>query len=279
MSDPLLEIEGLAVRFAGERAVVHALRGVSLTISRGEIAGVVGESGSGKSTLGMAILRLLPPRAQVVAGKTRFDGQDLFALGPDAMRALRGRRISFVPQEPMTALNPTVRVGRQLELVLRQHLGVTGKQAHKRAADQLSRMHVADPDRVLNAYPFELSGGLRQRVLLTNAFLCKPDLIIADEPTTALDVTVQAEVLDILRECAREDGAAVCLITHNMGVVWRLCDSIHVMRAGEVVEHGSAREVLSDPQSDYARALLAALPERAQRRRPIRTSADGPHNV
>lgn len=277
MSTPLLSIERLSVSFGAGHRAVDALKNVSLSIRGGEISGIVGESGSGKSTLAMAILQLLPrPTRSATRGEIVFGGVNLTKLSDEELGLLRGKRIGFVPQEPMTALNPTVRVGRQLEYVVKRHLGKSGREAFGLMAQQLSRMRIKDPMRVLNAFPFELSGGLRQRVLLANAFLCRPDLIVADEPTTALDVTVQAEVLDILWRCANEDGAAVCFITHNMGIVWRLCDTVSVMRAGEIVEHGPARDVLANPQNDYTRRLLAALPERARWRQPI-LSAEAPH--
>jgi len=205
----------------------------------------------------------------VTTGTILFDGRDLLALSPDEMRRMRGRRISYVPQEPMNALNPSLRVRKQLEMVLREHLGIGGSEAYDRAAMLLEKMRVQDPDRVLAAYPFQLSGGLRQRVTLANAFLCDPELLLADEPTTALDVSVQAEVLDLIRERARESGASVLFITHNMGIVWRLCATIYVMRGGAIVEHGPTRRVLELPRHPYTRDLLRALPERNTPRTPI----------
>jgi ABC-type dipeptide/oligopeptide/nickel transport system ATPase component len=198
-----------------------------------------------------------------------LDGQNLLTLSEQEMTALRGATIGFVPQEPMTALNPTMRVGRQLELPLRRHRAVTGGDARSRAAAMLSRLQIADPERVLDSYPFELSGGMRQRILLANAFMLEPQLILADEPTTALDVTVQAEVLALLVALARETATAVLFITHNMGIVWRICDSVHVMQNGRIVETGAARDVLAAPQQPYTKSLCDALPERAAPRMPI----------
>lgn len=271
-SDDLLSIEGLYVETTGSKTHRPAslVRDVSLRIPRGAIVGLVGESGSGKSLTSLSVMRLLP-RGQfnVSGGRIVFDGQDLRLLDDESMRSLRGKRIAYVPQEPMTALNPTMRVAPQLVRILQIHEGMDYSIARQLAASTLAQMHVQDPERVLNAYPFELSGGLRQRVLLANAFLCKPDLLIADEPTTALDVTVQAQVLEILRERASSLGASVLLITHNIGVVWQLCSHTYVMRSGEVVEHGPTRQLLSSPSQPYTRGLLSALPERSSPRQPI----------
>ena len=266
----LLEIRDLSAAFAGERGPNTVLSRVSLAVERGAIAGLVGESGSGKSVTAKLILRLLDPHVcTVTEGSISFDGVDLMSLAPEAMRHIRGRRIAYVPQEPMNALNPSVRIGRQLEMVLREHLGIAGREAEARSAGVLEKMHVRDPARILASYPFQLSGGLRQRAVLANAFLCDPQLLIADEPTTALDVTVQAEVLNLIEERARDSGASVLFITHNMGVVWRLCGTIFVMRKGEIVERGATRTVLRTPQHPYTQSLLAALPERNRPRTPI----------
>ena len=259
----LLEIRELSAAFESERGPHAVLSHVSLAVERGAIAGLVGESGSGKSVTAKLILRLLDPKVcAVTEGSIVFDGIDLMTLAPEAMRRIRGRRIAYVPQEPMNALNPSVRIGRQLEMVLREHLGIAGREAEARSAGVLEKMHVRDPQRILASYPFQLSGGLRQRAILANAFLCDPQLLIADEPTTALDVTVQAEVLNLIEERARDSGASVLFITHNMGVVWRLCGTIFVMRQGEIVERGPTRTVLRTPHHPYTQSLLAALPER-----------------
>ncbi len=271
MTSGLLQIQGLCVHTVrGARPLVS---GVSFAVPRGAIVGLVGESGSGKSVTSLSVLGLLPPKqVRAVAGRILFDGQDLLALPADAMRALRGKRIAYVPQEPMSALNPTLRIGRQLERVLQVHEGLGRPAARSRAAATLLQMHMRDPERILDAYPFQLSGGQRQRVLLANAFLCKPELLIADEPTTALDVTVQAQVLATLREGAAQAGASVLLVTHNMGVVWGLCSHTVVMRQGQVVEQGETRALCAAPQTAYTRALLDALPERATPRQPIRVA-------
>jgi ABC-type microcin C transport system duplicated ATPase subunit YejF len=271
VTTPLLQIEGLTVRTVEEARVL--VSDVSFSVPRGAIVGLVGESGSGKSVTSLSVLRLLPPKqVRTAAGRIVFDGQDLLALDDEPMRALRGKRIAYVPQEPMGALNPTVRIGRQLARVLLVHEGLGPPAARARAAETLQQMHMRDPERILDAYPFQLSGGQRQRVLLANAFLCKPELLIADEPTTALDVTVQAQVLATLRERAEQVGASVLLVTHNMGVVWGLCSHTVVMRQGRVVEQGETRALFSAPQAAYTRALLDALPERATPRQPIQVA-------
>lgn len=266
-----LDVELIASKGRSARSLV---KDVSLAIPRGAIVGLVGESGSGKSLTSLSVMGLLPRKQlRPTAGQILFDGLDLLSLGDEAMRSLRGKRIAYVPQEPMTALNPTVRIAAQLVRVLQIHEGMDQPKALHHAAATLEEMHVRDAQRVLNAYPFELSGGLRQRVLLANAFMCKPDLLIADEPTTALDVTVQAQVLATLRERATSLGASVLLVTHNMGVVWQLCSHTYVMRAGAMVEHGPTRELLAAPREAYTQALLNSLPERATPRQPIKVAS------
>jgi ABC-type dipeptide/oligopeptide/nickel transport system ATPase component len=271
--EPLLEIRALSAQFESPVGPNRVLSEISLSIERGQIVGLVGESGSGKSVTAKLVLRLLrPAECSVTHGSIWFDGRDLLRLSPEEMRRLRGRRLAYVPQEPMNSLNPSLRIGRQLEMVLREHLRIAGREARDRAATLLQKMHVRDPERILRSYPFELSGGLRQRAALANAFLCDPDVLLADEPTTALDVTIQAEVLDLIRERARESGASVLFITHNMGVVWKLCQTTYVMRRGEIVEHGPTHRVLQIPSHPYTRSLLSALPERNEPRTPIPVS-------
>jgi peptide/nickel transport system ATP-binding protein len=267
VSAALLQIEDLRVRVGQSRRQFEAVRGITLRVETGEIAGLIGESGSGKSLTAAAVLGLLPQGAGLT-GRILFEGADLHAsLRSGTVRL--GRDIGFVPQEPMSALNPTLRVGHQLTMPLRYHERLSRRDAMARACAMLERMQVADARRVLAAYPFELSGGLRQRALLANAFLMKPKLIIADEPTTALDVTVQSEVLTLLKNNARELNTAVLFITHNMGVVWHLCDTVNVMQAGVIVEHGRSRDVLSNPQNAYTQTLRASLPEQAGYRQRI----------
>jgi ABC-type dipeptide/oligopeptide/nickel transport system ATPase component len=258
MSAPLLDVEGLCVEFQSGRVWTRAVDGVSLSIAPGEILGCVGESGSGKSATASALLGLLPRRVgRVAAGAIRFGGRDLTGLSEENWLGLRGREIALVPQDPTASLNPTMRSGRHMWLAQR---GTEKREAMARAVQSLARMGFAAPDVALRAYPFQLSGGQRQRALLAMALLARPKLLIADEPTTALDVTVQAEILALIETMAREDGLGVLFITHNLGVSWRLCDRLMVMRAGRVVEAGLTQDILSAPQADYTRALIAAVP-------------------
>lgn len=266
----LLSISDLSAHFVSPMGDTPVLHGVSMTLEQGRIAGLVGESGSGKSVTAKLILRLLPPsQCRVTSGSLWFDGADLLAISAEETRRLRGRRIAYVPQEPMNALNPTLRIGYQLVMVLNGHFKMQKEAAWEKATQMLAHMQIRDPWRVMQSYPYELSGGLRQRVVLAQAFLCNPDLLIADEPTTALDVTVQAEILDLMRRQAKLSNAAVMLITHSMGIVWNFCEDVYVIHAGRIVEHGLARQVLTAPQQPYTRTLLASLPERNKPHMPI----------
>jgi len=261
---PVLDIRDLSLEFPVFGGAVRALNGVSLRVMPGETVGVVGESGSGKSVTAMAALRLLPAGGyRVTGGSLRLMGEDVLAAPEARMRRWRGRRAAMIFQETMTALNPTRRVGDQLSGVLRTHHALDRRQARDRAEALLRDMMIPDPAQVLRAYPFELSGGMRQRVMVAMAFSCDPTLLIADEPTTALDVTVQRQVLQLLRGKARERGAAILFITHDMAVVSQCCDRVYVMYAGTVVEQGPTARVLGAPRHPYTRGLLDGLPERA----------------
>ncbi|MFC4296707.1 ABC transporter ATP-binding protein [Castellaniella hirudinis] len=264
VQEPVLEIRDLSLEFPVFGGSVRALGGVSLNVMPGEIVGVVGESGSGKSVTAMTALRLLAPGSyRVTGGGLRLCGEDVLAASEARMRQWRGRRAAMIFQEPMTALNPTRRIGDQLAGVLRVHHRLSPRAALARAAELLRDMMIPDPERTLRAYPFELSGGMRQRVMVAMAFSCDPALLIADEPTTALDVTVQRQVLQLLRHRARERGAAILFITHDMAVVSQFCDRVYVMYAGTVVEQGPTAQVLGAPHHPYTRGLLDGLPERA----------------
>ncbi len=272
--DPILEIDDLRLAFAAFGGPQRALRGVSLQVAAGEIVGLVGESGSGKSVTAMSVLRLLPRDGHVVEdGRIRFRARDILAMSDAAMREIRGREISMIFQEPMSALNPTRRIGLQLEEVIRRHQPLSPAQARERAIELLNEVHIADARRLLRRYPFELSGGMRQRVMIAMAFSCNPALLIADEPTTALDVTGQKQVLLLLREQARARGTAVLFITHDLAVVSQLCDRVYVMRAGEVVEEGPTGQVLLRPSHPYTRGLLRGLPENGRPRHLLPTLA------
>lgn len=266
----VLDIRSLNLEFPVYKGSVKALNGVSLHVAPGEIVGVVGESGSGKSVTAMAALRLLPPEAYTVTtGSISLLGHDMLALPEKQVQAMRGRDAAMIFQEPMTALNPTQRVGRQLSDVIRRHQPLSAAQAMQKASSLLRDMHIADPEQILMRYPFELSGGMRQRVMIALAFSCDPPLLIADEPTTALDVTVQRQVLLLLREKARERGTAVLFITHDMAVVSQFCDRVYVMYAGAVVEQGATGQLMAHPAHPYTRALLLGLPESAASGEPL----------
>ncbi|WP_374596565.1 ABC transporter ATP-binding protein [Sphingosinicella sp.] len=268
-SDPAIVVEELRMSFATRAGPVEVLDGVSLSVGSGEIVGLVGESGSGKSITAMTLMRLLPPSVWAANGKVSVLGQDMLALDGSALEDFRGARISMIFQEPATALNPVLRVGSQIAEVIRRHSKASRREAEVKARQLLGDMQIRDIDRVMRAYPFMLSGGMRQRVLIAMAFACGPGVLVADEPTTALDVTVQAQVLRLLRDMARRSGTAVLLITHDMGVVRHLCDRIYVIHAGQIVEHGSTLDVIAAPAHPYTRALLSALPECFAPKTPI----------
>ena len=260
MSDALLTIDNLHISFKTSRGTLDAIAGISLAVQRGEIFGIVGETGCGKTVTGLSVLGLLPKSAQVKQGSIRFEGRDLLQLRQDEMNDLRGRAISMIFQDPSTALNPVFTIGDQMVRVARQHLGLDVRAARRRAAEMLVAVGLPDPDWILSAYAHHLSGGMKQRAMIAMALLCQPSLIVADEPTTALDVTIQAQVLALLRELRRQFDVAVLLITHNLGVVAYTCDRLAVLYAGRVVESGSTDAVFSAPHHPYTRGLLAAIP-------------------
>ncbi len=258
----LLSIRGLAVSFETEAGGVRVVDGIDLDIASGSILGLVGESGSGKSVTALSIMRLLPkPWARIEAGSIQFDGRDMVGLSTDELRKLRGGRIAMIFQEPMTALNPVHRIDRQMAEVFELHEPTADRTAIRRKSrDMLARVGIADPDRCLMSYPHQLSGGMRQRVMIAMSLCGKPDLLIADEPTTALDVTVQAQLLALIRDLQREFGMGVLWITHDLGVVAQLCDEAAVMYAGKIVEQSSVKALFSDPMHPYTRGLLQAVP-------------------
>jgi len=263
---PVLSIDDLKIDFRTHDGVVGAVRGVSLNVDRGEVLGVVGESGSGKSQTFMAVMGLLAANGRV-SGSVRFQGQEILGLKPRALNQIRGSKMTMIFQDPLTALTPHVRIGEQIAEPLRLHLGMSDKAARAHAKDWLQRVRIPDAARRLDQYPHELSGGMRQRVMIAAAMACSPELLIADEPTTALDVTVQAEILDLMAELGRETGTAMVLITHDMGVIARLADRVCVMKSGAYVEEGSAEAIFAAPKDPYTQALLEAIPrlDRADR--------------
>ena len=259
MAAPVLSIQDLKIDFQTYDGVVNAVRGVSLDVGRGEVLGVVGESGSGKSQTFMAVMGLLAANGRV-SGSAKFQGQEILGLKPSALNKIRGSKMTMIFQDPLTALTPHVRIGEQIAEPLRLHLGMSDKAARAHAKDWLKRVRIPDAERRLDQYPHELSGGMRQRVMIAGAMACSPQLLIADEPTTALDVTVQAEILDLMAELGRETGTAMVLITHDMGVIARLADRVCVMKSGAYVEEGQAEAIFAAPKDPYTRALLDAIP-------------------
>jgi peptide/nickel transport system ATP-binding protein len=258
----LLEVEDLRTSFVTRRGVVRAVDGVSLSLDRGRTLGIVGESGCGKSVTALSIIGLLPrPTGRIVGGRIVFDGQDVTRLSDRALEDLRGREIATIFQDPMTSLNPTVPVGVQLTETIRRHLGTPRKEARARALELLEEVQIPNAAARLDEYPHQFSGGMRQRVMIAIAISCRPRLLIADEPTTALDVTVQAQILDLLDELRREYDMAMILITHDMGVVAEVADDVAVMYAGQIVEQASALELFERPEHPYTEALLGALPQ------------------
>jgi ABC-type dipeptide/oligopeptide/nickel transport system ATPase component len=255
---PLLDVQDLTVLFEGSRTVT-AVDHVTFQIAAGETLGLVGESGSGKSVTAFAILRLIRPPGSITSGRVVFDGRDLLALSESQMRQVRGARISLIFQEPMTALNPVMRVGDQIAEALTVH-GTDARDARGRAIELLEAVRITDPARRVRDYPHQLSGGMRQRVMIAIALACRPPLVIADEPTTALDVTIQAQVLELLRELKERFQLALLLITHDFGVIAEMADRVAVMHRGRIVETGPVRQILREPAHDYTRALLAAVP-------------------
>jgi oligopeptide/dipeptide ABC transporter ATP-binding protein len=261
MSDSLLSIEDLVVEFATDEGLVRAVDGVSFDIKRGETVGVVGESGCGKTVTALSVVRLLAsPPGRYASGKIVYEGRDLLSLKDSDMRRLRGNRISMIFQEPMTSLNPVFTVGEQIAETMRLHQGLSKKQAHAKAIEMLDLVGIPAAGERVGAYPHQLSGGMRQRVMIAIALSCKPDLLIADEPTTALDVTIQAQIMDLLKNLQKEMGMSIMLITHDLGVVAETCDRVVVMYAGKVAEQGGVHEIFGHPQHPYTYGLLGSIP-------------------
>ncbi len=263
----LLEIENLKTQFFTSAGTVQAVDGVSYTVDEGETVAVVGESGCGKSVTALSILRLIPwPPGKIVDGNIKFDGKDLLALSDEEIRDIRGKDISMIFQEPMTSLNPVLSIGLQLTETMTTHLDISEEKAMARAVELLGMVGISEPERRLEQYPHHLSGGMRQRVMIAMALSCEPKLIIADEPTTALDVTIQAQILELMKDLTRRLGVALIVITHNLGVVARYADRVNVMYAGKIIESGSAIDIYHNPMHPYTLALLKSVPRMDQAR-------------
>ncbi|PZF84638.1 dipeptide/oligopeptide/nickel ABC transporter ATP-binding protein [Jiangella anatolica] len=277
----MLDVRDLSVTFARKSGpTVHAVDGVSFTVRPGETVGLVGESGSGKSVTSLAVMGLLPRRGVRVGGQVLFDTDDLLTLPRDRMRDIRGRDIAMVFQDPMSSLNPVVPIGVQVTEVLERHQRLRGDKASAAAAELLSRVGIPDPTRRLKEYPHQLSGGMRQRALIAMALACQPRLLIADEPTTALDVTIQAQIIELLKELVQDTGAALVMITHDLGIVAGLCDTVHVMYSGRIVESAGRRELFAEPRHPYTGGLLASVPRLdAPRGAPLHPIPGSPTDV
>ncbi len=260
-STPLLEVQNLQTHFGTVDGVVRAVEGVSFHINAGETLGVVGESGCGKSVTAMSILRLISTPPGKMAGKILFKGQNLLDLSEPEMQAIRGKDISMIFQEPMTSLNPVLTVGRQIGETVMLHEGVSAKDAEQRAVEMLTLVGIPAPGRRVREYPHQLSGGMRQRVMIAMALACSPQLLVADEPTTALDVTIQAQILELMRDLKTRVGAAIMLITHDLGVVAEMAQRVIVMYAGRKVEEGTAEEIFLNPLHPYTRGLMGSMPK------------------
>jgi peptide/nickel transport system ATP-binding protein len=257
----LIEIEDLRVLFHGDDGrITHAVDRIDLAVAKGTTLGLVGESGCGKSVTSLAIMGLLSKQSAEISGTIRFDGFDLLHAPDQMLRDLRGNRLAMIFQEPMTSLNPSLTIGEQIVETILRHRGGSRSAARQRAIDLLRRVHIASPERRVDDYPHRLSGGMRQRVMIAMALACDPSLLIADEPTTALDVTLQAQILDLMRELRAASGAAIILITHDLGVVAEICDEVAVMYAGEIVERASVEELFASPQHPYTVGLLGSIP-------------------
>ena len=259
-SSPILEVRGLRTSFYTRAGVIRAVTGLDFSVSRNEVLGLVGESGCGKSVTSLSILGLVTAPGRVEAGEVIFDGRDLLKLPADEMRKIRGDRIAMIFQQPQSSLNPVMKVGKQISEALEVHRGIDEKAARARSLELMDMVGIPDAKRRYEAYPHEMSGGMAQRVMIAIALACEPELLIADEPTTALDVTIQAQILDLMRTLQRETGTAIILITHDLGVVAEMCDRAAVMYAGEIVEQTDVRTLFAEPKHPYTRGLIGAVP-------------------
>ena len=272
MSMPLLQVKNLSTTFNVDAGEVRAVNGISFNLDKGKVLGIVGESGSGKSVTAYSVMQILAPTGKIVSGSVKFDGQELVGADEKLLRSVRGNRISIIFQDPMTSLNPTYTIGRQLMEAILLHTDRNRRQARERAVEMLKLVNVNEPEKRMKQYPFELSGGMRQRVMIAMALACEPDILIADEPTTALDVTIQAQILDLMRDLQKKMGMAIIMITHDLGVVAQMCDEVIVMYAGSICEQGTADEIFYNPRHEYTKGLMRSIPtaeNNGQRLEPI----------
>ena len=268
----LLEVKELRTSFFTDAGEVKAVDGISFQLDRGKVLGIVGESGSGKSVTAYSIMQILAPTGKIIGGSVKLGGQELVNAGEKVLRTVRGNKISIIFQDPMTSLNPTYTVGHQLMEAILLHTNRNNQQARERALEMLRLVNINQPEKRLKQYPFELSGGMRQRVMIAMALACEPDILIADEPTTALDVTIQAQILDLMRDLQKQLGMAIIMITHDLGVVAQMCDEVVVMYAGSICEQGTADEIFYNPRHEYTKGLMRSIPTadtKGQRLQPI----------
>ena len=256
----MLEVRDLHTSFFTPAGEVKAVNGISFNLDHGKVLGIVGESGSGKSVTAYSIMQILANTGKIVSGSIKFDGKELVNAGESVMKTIRGNKISIIFQDPMTSLNPTYTIGHQLMEAITLHTGRNKWQAHERAIEMLKLVNVNEPLKRMKQYPFELSGGMRQRVMIAMALACEPDILIADEPTTALDVTIQAQILELMRSLQEELGMAIIMITHDLGVVAQMCDEVIVMYAGSICEQGTADEIFYNPKHEYTKGLMRSIP-------------------
>ncbi len=256
----LLEVNHLKTSFFTDAGEVRAVNDVSFSLDRGKVLGIVGESGSGKSVTAYSVLQILASTGKIVGGSVKLDGQELVGADEKVMKTVRGNKISIIFQDPMTSLNPTYTIGRQLIEAIMLHTDRDRKQAHERAIEMIRLVNINEPEKRMKQYPFELSGGMRQRIMIAMALACEPDILIADEPTTALDVTIQAQILELMTNLQKELGMAIIMITHDLGVVAQMCDEIIVMYAGSICEQGTADEIFYNPCHEYTKGLLRSIP-------------------
>ncbi len=256
----LLEVRDLHTAFTTPAGTVNAVNGVSFNLERGKVLGIVGESGSGKSVTAYSIMQILEKNGKIVSGSIKIDGQELVGAGEKVMKTIRGNKVSIIFQDPMTSLNPTYTIGHQLMEAIMLHTPRNKKQAWDRAVEMLRLVNVNEPEKRMKQYPYEFSGGMRQRVMIAMALACEPDILIADEPTTALDVTIQAQILELMQSLQKELGMAIIMITHDLGVVAQMCDEVIVMYAGSICEQGTADEIFYNPRHEYTKGLMRSIP-------------------